>query len=134
MAAKGLQIGAIQTANTEDMEDEEQCHSFSHLVTLLFFFPESVHNSRNISKHIIHIQTTCNECVACAASQERTVLLLRPVNHAEDLDSEDRPEFRFTLQKFLGWKRGVTLFSPVALCSSVWNCLKDGIELNGDEI
>lgn len=52
MAAKGLQIGAIQTANTEDMEDEE-----------------------------------------------RTVLLLRPVNHAEDLDSEDRPEFRFTLQK-----------------------------------
>jgi hypothetical protein len=38
MAAKGLQIGAIQTANTEDMEDEEQCHSFSHLVTLLFFF------------------------------------------------------------------------------------------------
>jgi len=38
MAAKGLQIGAIQTANAEDMEDEEQCHSFSHLVTLLFSF------------------------------------------------------------------------------------------------
>lgn len=48
MAAKGLQIGAIQTANAEDMEDEE-----------------------------------------------RTVLLLRPVN-AEDLDE---PKFRYTLQK-----------------------------------
>ena len=107
---------------------------FRILSPCCFLFSESVHNSRNISKHIMHIQTTCNECVACAASQERTVLLLRPVNHAEDLDSEDRPEFRFTLQKFLGWKRGVTLFSPVALCSSVWNCLKDGIELNGDEI